>query len=79
MDRGYIDFERLFILTRCSPFFVVRAKESYSRPVAKPPACDPTTPSSLPRSIQPRAYPDPLRRVTYYDARDSIRLSTGQP
>jgi hypothetical protein len=28
MDRGYIDFERLFIFTLCSAFFVVRTKEN---------------------------------------------------
>ena len=39
MERGYIDFERLFIFTLCSAFFVVRSKENvllerrYSRPV----------------------------------------------
>jgi len=39
MDRGYIDFERLFLFTLCSAFFVVRTKENvllerrYSRPV----------------------------------------------
>jgi hypothetical protein len=26
MDRGYIDFERLFVFTLCSAFFVVRTK-----------------------------------------------------
>jgi len=39
MDRGYIDFERLYVFTLCSAFFVVRTKENillqrrYSRPV----------------------------------------------
>src|SRR5205807_4689298 len=27
MDRGYIDFARLFVFTLCSAFFVVRTKE----------------------------------------------------
>jgi hypothetical protein len=41
MDRGYIDFERLFVFPLCSAFFVVRAKGNlllqrrYSRPVDK--------------------------------------------
>jgi hypothetical protein len=41
MDRGYIDFERLFVFTLCSAFFVVRSKENvllqrrYSHPVDK--------------------------------------------
>jgi hypothetical protein len=39
MDRGYIDFERLFVLTLRSAFFVVRTKSNvllqrrYSHPV----------------------------------------------
>jgi len=28
MDRGYIDFQRLFVFTLCSAFFVVRTKEN---------------------------------------------------
>ena len=41
MDRGYIDFERLFVLTLSAAFFVVRAKSNvllqqrYSHPVDK--------------------------------------------
>jgi len=41
MDRGYIDFERLYVFTLCSAFFVVRTKEDvllerrYSHPVDK--------------------------------------------
>ncbi len=40
MDRGYIDFKRLFVFTLCSAFFVVRTKENvllqrrYSHPYA---------------------------------------------
>jgi hypothetical protein len=30
MDRGYIDFERLFVLTLSSAFFVVRTKSNVS-------------------------------------------------
>lgn len=39
MDRGCVDFERLFVFTLCSAFFVVRTKENvllerrYSHPV----------------------------------------------
>ena len=41
MDRGYIDFDRLYFFTLCSAFFVVRTKENvllqrrYSHPVDK--------------------------------------------
>ena len=51
MDRGYVDFRRLFVFTLCSAFFVVRTKKNvllqrrYSHPRwigAR--ACDPITP-----------------------------------
>src|SRR5712691_1962887 len=41
MDRGYVDFERLYVFTLCSAFFVVRTKQNvllqrrYSHPVDK--------------------------------------------
>ena len=41
MDRGYIDFQRLFVFTLSSAFFVVRTKSNvllqrrYSHPVDK--------------------------------------------
>jgi hypothetical protein len=41
MDRGYIDFERLYVFSLCSAFFVVRTKKNillqrrYSHPVDK--------------------------------------------
>src|ERR1019366_2967822 len=41
MDRGYVDFQRLYWFTLCSAFFVVRTKENvllqrrYSHPVDK--------------------------------------------
>src|SRR5207247_6306770 len=43
MDRGYIDFQRLFVFTLSSAFFVVRTKSNmllqrrYSHPVDKRP------------------------------------------
>src|SRR5256884_4897792 len=80
MDRGYIDFERLFIFTLCSAFFVVRTKENvllqrrYSRPVDKAtgPRSDHTV--ILTAIDSAKAYPDPLRRVTYFDAEKEKRL-----
>lgn len=80
MDRGYIDFERLSLFTRGSAFFVVRTKENvllqrrYSRPVDKTTGLrsDHTVILTTIRSAQ--AYPDPLRRVTYYDAEKQKRL-----
>ena len=80
MDRGYIDFERLFIFTLCSAFFVVRTKENvllqrrYSRPVDKPTGLRSDHTVILTAIDSAKAYPDPLRRVTYFDAEKEKRL-----
>jgi hypothetical protein len=50
MDRGYLDFGRLYRIHTHGAFFVIRAKRRfafqrrYSRPWTKPPACEPTRP-----------------------------------
>jgi hypothetical protein len=80
MDRGYIDFERLFVLTLSSAFFVLRTKSNvrlqrrYSHPVDKATGVrsDQTVILSSPESAA--AYPDPLRRVSYFDAKTNKRL-----
>ena len=80
MDRGYIDFERLFIFTLCSAFFVVRTKENvllqrrYSRPVDKATGLRSDHTVILTAIDSAKAYPDPLRRVTYFDAEKEKRL-----
>ena len=80
MDRGYIDFERLFIFTLCSAFFVVRTKENvllqrrYSRPVDKPTGLRSDHTVILTAIDSAKAYPDPLRRVTYFDVEKEKRL-----
>jgi hypothetical protein len=80
MDRGYIDFERLYVFTLCTAFFVVRTKENillqrrYSHPV------DPSTGVRSDHTViltaidSAKAYPDPLRRVSYFDAETNQRL-----
>ena len=80
MDRGYIDFERLFLFTLCSAFFVVRTKENvllqrrYSRPVDKTSGLRSDHTVILTAFDSAAAYPDPLRRVTYFDAETKKRL-----
>jgi hypothetical protein len=80
MDRGYIDFERLFIFTLCSAFFVVRTKENvvlqrrYSRPVDKATGLRSDHTVILTTIDSAKAYPDPLRRVTYFDAETKKRF-----
>ena len=80
MDRGYIDFARLHTLHQARAFFVVRAKSNlqfrrvYSRPVDKETGlrCDQTIQLTNPKSR--RGYPEPLRRVKFYDAEHDKRL-----
>lgn len=73
MDRGYIDFRRLYAVAQSGAFFVVRAKRNLaaarrvSRPVDKATGLrsDQTIVLTGPKSSQ--EYPDPLRRVSYVD------------
>jgi len=80
MDRGYIDFERLFILTLSSAFFVVRTKSNvrlqrrYSHPVDKSMGVRSDQTVILSSFGSASAYPDPLRKVSYYDADTHKRL-----
>jgi hypothetical protein len=74
MDRGYIDFQRLFVFTLCSAFFVVRTKENvllqrrYSHPVDKTTGVRSDHTVILTSFASASVYPDALRRVTYLDA-----------
>jgi hypothetical protein len=80
MDRGYIDFERLFVFTLCSAFFVVRTKENvllqrrYSHPTDKTTGLRSDHTVILTGIASAKAYPDPLRRVTCFDAETNQRL-----
>ena len=79
MDRGYIDFQRLFELSLGSAFFVVRTKTNVllqrrrSRQVDKSNGVrsDHTVILTAWKSIE--AYPEPLRRVTYLDVKTRKR------
>jgi len=80
MDRGYIDFERLYRFTLESAFFVVRTKTNvllqrrYSRPVDKTTGLRSDHTVILTSRSSATAYPDPLRRVTYCDPETGKRL-----
>jgi len=73
MDRGYVDFDRLYTLHQALAFFVIRAKSNlqyrrvYSRPVDKSTGlrCDQTI--LLTGLNTSRDYPIQLRRVKFYD------------
>jgi hypothetical protein len=80
MDRGYIDFERLYEFTLSSAFFVVRTKENvvlqrrYSRPVDKSLGLRSDHTVVLTAIASAKAYPDALRRVSYFDTETNQRL-----
>ena len=80
MDRGYIDFERLYVFTLCSAFFVVRTKENvllerrYSHPVDKSSGVRSDQTVILTAIESVKAYPDTLRRVCFYDVDTDKRL-----
>jgi len=80
MDRGYIDFERLYVFTLSSAFFVVRTKQNvalqrrYSRPVDKSVGLRSDHTVILTAIESVKAYPDALRRVRYFDAESNQRL-----
>ncbi len=75
MDRGYIDFARLYVLHQAQSFFVTRAKSNlqyrrvYSHLVDKTTGlrCDQTIMLTGMRPSQD--YPIHLRRVKFYDAK----------
>jgi IS4 transposase len=80
MDRGYLDFERLYVLHQAKSFFVTRSKRNfnfrrrYSREVDKSTGvqCDQTVVLKILNSSE--GYPEPLRRVRFYDAEHDKRL-----
>jgi len=75
MDRGYLDFSRLYVLDQYAAFFVIRAKSNfqfrrlYSHPVDKTTGlkCDQTI--MLTGFYPAKDYPAKLRRIKYYDAK----------
>ena len=81
MDRGYLDFLRLYVLHLSSAFFVVRAKSNlrcrriYSRPVDKSTGlrCDQTIVLTVYQSA--KDYPEKLRLVKFFDSEHNQRLT----
>jgi hypothetical protein len=80
MNRGYIDFQRLFVFTLSSAFFVVRTKSNvliqrrYSHPVDKSTGVRSDQTVILTSFQSASAYPDALRRVSYLDKETQKRL-----
>lgn len=80
MDRGYLDFARLFSFTQLLSFFITRAKKNtkfrrlYSQPVDRSTGlvCDQAI--RLVTYQSQKDYPAKLRRIKYYDAETDSEL-----
>ena len=74
LDRGYLDFKRLYRLQRALAFFVIRSRKDFrfrrlvSHPVDKNTGlrCDQTV--RLQSFYPAKFYPEPLGRIRYHDA-----------
>lgn len=79
-DRGYLDFARLFVLAQAGAFFITRSKKHaqyyrrHSHPIDQSTGVrsDQTVIFTGPKTS--RRYPDPLRRIHYYDVEKNLRL-----
>jgi len=80
MDRGYIDFERLYVIDQAKAFFVIRAQANqryrrlYSAPADKTTGVQSDQTIVLTGPLTRTKYPAKLRRVRYYDAERDKRL-----
>jgi len=81
LDRGYLDFSRLYTLHENRAFFVIRSKSHirtrriYSRPVDKTTDLVSDQTIALAKIKAHRDYPEHLRRVRFYD-RENDRYLT---
>lgn len=81
VDRGYLDFARLYRFHQSQAFFVIRAKANlkyrrlYSRPVDKTTGlhCDQTITLTGYQSV--KDYPETIRLVRFYDSENNKRLT----
>jgi len=80
MDRGYVDFARLYTLHQALVFFVTRAKRNlqfrrrYSRPVDRSSGVRSDQTVVLTGPLSSTLYPIPLRRVTFYSVETDKRF-----
>ena len=81
MDRGFLDFTRLYTLNLFNAYFIIRARSNikfrriYSHPVDKSTGlkCDQTI--SLTGIDTPKYYPETLRRVRFFDRENNNHLT----
>jgi IS4 transposase len=80
MDRGYLDYERLYRIHQSRAFFVIRAKSNLRWTVAESRSVDKTTGLRCDQIIRLAygpslvSYPERLRRVKYYCQKTENRI-----
>jgi hypothetical protein len=80
MDRGYVDFLRLYRFTQAGAFFVTRSKRNLDCTRRERRAVDKATGLRSDQTIvlagpkSSRLYPDSLRRVAFYDVKNMRRF-----
>jgi hypothetical protein len=80
IDRGYLDFDRLYTIHQASAFFVTRTKSNfrfrrlYSRPIDKSTGVQCDQIIVLEGFYSHKAYPDKLRRIRFFDTDLNKRL-----
>jgi hypothetical protein len=80
LDRGYVDFVRLYALVQRQCSFVVRAKDNLKFVIMDCHLFDPSTGIRADQTIQllthksKKAYPGPLRRVEFFDEKTKLDL-----
>jgi hypothetical protein len=85
MDRGYVDFERLYVLHQTGAFFVTRAKSPmdarrvYSAPTDRSTGVISDQQVMLNGFYSARKYPEHLRRVRFKDAESGKTLVARPP
>ena len=77
MDRGYIDYEKLYHFNQSGAFFIIRAKDNlkgvrvYSRPIDKSTGLRSDQIIRLKNYYSAKDYPEYLRRIRFFDSKHS--------
>jgi hypothetical protein len=80
MDRGFIDFARLYRFTQCQAFFITRGKDNLDFRVCESRAVDKTTGLRADQTIRfrgyrsRRRYPERLRRISFVDPATDVHF-----
>jgi Domain of unknown function (DUF4372)/Transposase DDE domain len=80
LDRGYLDFARLYTLTQCLAFFIIRARKDFRFRCVASHAVDKSTGLRCDQTIRLvsfyplHGYPENLRRIRYHDGETDHHL-----